>query len=111
MAPRRYSTCGHGAEGHGEYEAHGVAGFAPGHNDIGEDLHQEMIALLKDHTDGEVATILNQRGRRTVAGETFNPVSIQWARSSAKIPSLQERLVAAGWLTTNQTMSSNRCQS
>ena len=47
------------------------------------DARQQMNALLDEYTDAQVATILNERGLRTGAGEAFDAVSVQWVRSSA----------------------------
>jgi len=66
------------------------------------DVRQQIDALLDEHTDAQVAHVLNERGLRTGAGEAFNAVSVQWVRSTAKLPSLKERLLAAGMLTTTQ---------
>lgn len=65
-------------------------------------LRQEMSALLDEHTDAQVAAILNERGRRTGAGEVFDPFRVRWVRFSAKLKSLRERLLEAGWLTREQ---------
>jgi hypothetical protein len=61
-----------------------------------------MNALLDEYTDAQVAAILNERGLRTGAGETFDAVSVQWVRWSAGFTSLKERLLAAGTLTGTQ---------
>jgi hypothetical protein len=39
---------------------------------------------------------------RTGTGESFDAVSVQWVRFSAKLKSLKERLLEAGWLTSKQ---------
>ena len=67
-----------------------------------EDVRRELNALLDEYTDAHVAAILNERGRRTGAGESFDTASVQWVRFSAKLPSLKERLLAAGMLTRKQ---------
>jgi hypothetical protein len=67
-----------------------------------EDVRREIDALLDEYTDAQVATRLNERGLRTGAGDTFDPVSVQWVRFSHKLTSLKERLLAAGWLTCKQ---------
>jgi len=69
---------------------------------VGEDLSREMTVLLAEHTDAQVADILNRRGLRTGAGDSFDPITVQWVRSSARLESLEERLRAAGWLTPTQ---------
>ncbi|MHC4092089.1 MAG: recombinase family protein [Planctomycetota bacterium] len=62
------------------------------------DVVAEIDKLLEDHTDGEVASILNQRELKTGAGATFSIPSIQWARFAHGLKSLEQRLRAAGWL-------------
>jgi DNA invertase Pin-like site-specific DNA recombinase len=66
------------------------------------DVRQQIDALLDEYTDAQVAHILNERGLRTGAGDAFDAVSVQWVRFTAKLPSLKERLLAAGMLTTGQ---------
>ncbi|HAM56168.1 MAG TPA: hypothetical protein DCQ64_12500 [Candidatus Rokubacteria bacterium] len=66
------------------------------------EAREQMNALLDEYTDAQVAAILNERGLRTGAGEAFDPVSVQWVRSSAGLTSLKERLLAAGMLTGTQ---------
>ena len=46
--------------------------------------------------------ILNERGLHTGAGEAFDAVAVQWVRFTAKLPSLKQRLITAGMLTTRQ---------
>jgi hypothetical protein len=67
-----------------------------------EDVRREIDALLDDYTDAQVAHILNQRGLRTGAGEPFDPIRVQWVRRSLELEPLEHRLLAAGWLTTDQ---------
>ena len=66
------------------------------------EARQQMNALLDEYTDAQVAAILNQRGLRTGAGDTFEPANVQWVRFSAKLKSLKERLLEAGMLTSKQ---------
>jgi DNA invertase Pin-like site-specific DNA recombinase len=66
------------------------------------DLRMQVDSLLAEYTDAQVAQMLNARGLRTGAGAAFHATSIQWLRFSAKLPSLKERLLAAGMLTTTQ---------
>ena len=67
-----------------------------------EDVRRELDALLDQYTDARVAAILNERGQRTGAGDAFDAISVRWVRTSAKLKSLKERLLAAGWLTGRQ---------
>lgn len=66
------------------------------------DVRKQIDALLGEYTDAQVARVLNERGLQTGAGDAFDAVSVQWVRFSAKLPSLKERLLAAGMLTTRQ---------
>jgi hypothetical protein len=66
------------------------------------DVRRQIDALLDEYTDARVAHILNERGLRTGAGDTFDLASVKWVRFSADLKSLKERLVAAGWLTGKQ---------
>ena len=61
-----------------------------------------MDALLEEHTDSEVATILNERGLKTGADGRFSSERIRWFRYVKGIKSLKQRLLDAGWLTTEQ---------
>ncbi len=65
-------------------------------------MRQHIESLLNEYTDAQVARILNERGMRTGAGDAFATESIKWVRYSAKIKSLKERLLEAGWLTVEQ---------
>jgi len=67
-----------------------------------EPVRREIDALLDEYTDAQVARILNEQEMRTGAGDSFDTVSIKWVRYSAKIKSLKERLLDAGWLTVKQ---------
>jgi DNA invertase Pin-like site-specific DNA recombinase len=66
------------------------------------DVRQQIDTLLGEYTDAQVAHALNMRNLRTGAGAAFDATSIQWVRFSAKLPSLKDRLLAAGMLTTKQ---------
>jgi DNA invertase Pin-like site-specific DNA recombinase len=63
----------------------------------------QIDALLDDeHTDGEIATILNERGLKTGAGEPFMATSVQWVRYASHLASLRQRLRAKGMLTSTE---------
>jgi DNA invertase Pin-like site-specific DNA recombinase len=63
----------------------------------------QIDALLDDeHTDGEIAAILNERGLKTGAGEPFTATSVQWVRYAAHLRSLRKRLRAKGMLTSTE---------
>jgi len=78
---------------------------APADNEAAHDLRRQIEALLDKHTDAQVADILNQRGLRTAVGQTFDPVGVRWIRLSANLKSFKDRLLDAGWLTTNQIVA------
>ncbi len=67
-----------------------------------EPVRRQIDELLDQYTDAQVACILNEQKMRTGAGDTFDTVSVKWVRYSAKIKSLKERLLDAGWLTVQQ---------
>ena len=64
-----------------------------------DDVRREIDALLDEYTDSQVAHLLNRRGMHTGAGEAFDTVSVKWVRSSIRLKSLKERMLAAGWVT------------
>ena len=64
-------------------------------------LHQ-IDALLEDHTDSEVARILNEHGLETGAGANFKGGKVRWFRFAKGLKSLKQRLLDAGWLTTEE---------
>ncbi len=59
----------------------------------------EADTLLAAHTDGEVAEILNQRGRTTGAGQAFDGPAVAWVRKVYQLQSLKEHLLEAGGIT------------
>jgi DNA invertase Pin-like site-specific DNA recombinase len=61
---------------------------------------QEIDRLLDEHTDQQVADILNQRGLRAGKGGAFTKISIGHLRRSYQLRSYSERLRSAGMLTT-----------
>jgi len=66
------------------------------------ETRDHMNALLNEYTDAQVAALLNERGLRTGAGDTFEPANVQWVRFSAKLKSFKERLLEAGMLTSKK---------
>lgn len=66
------------------------------------EVREQIDQLLDDYSDAHVAHILNQRGLRTGAGDEFDALAVRWVRSSTKLPSLKQRLIAAGMMTTPQ---------
>lgn len=59
--------------------------------------------LLDSHTDGQVATILNDRGYVSGAGKSFNSVIVQKIRRQYGLKTRHQRLRDAGLLTLAQT--------
>lgn len=55
--------------------------------------------LLEEHTEVEVAKILNERGCITGAGAAFNKESVQWVCISKGLKNHKQRLIARGLLT------------
>jgi DNA invertase Pin-like site-specific DNA recombinase len=58
--------------------------------------------LLDSHTDGQIATILNDRGYRSGEGKPFNRLSVQKIRRKYGLKSRYERLREAGLLTVSE---------
>lgn len=62
----------------------------------------EMDRLLDEHTDGEVADLLRERGMQTGAGDPFTSKSVKWARRRWGLKNLRERLRDSGMLTLEE---------
>jgi hypothetical protein len=62
----------------------------------------EIDGLLDHHCDREVAEVLNQQGRRTWQGGSFNTKKIAHIRQAFSLRSRYSRLRAKGWLTTKE---------
>jgi len=56
-------------------------------------------ALLDDHTEAEIAGILNERGLRSGEGKPFHARSVKWIRRSHGLRSRYTRFRAAGMMT------------
>lgn len=63
---------------------------------------EEVDRLLDQHTDGEIAAILNERGLRSGRGRTFNHMIVARIRSNYDIADRYSRLRAAGMLTRQE---------
>ena len=57
-----------------------------------DEVVAEVDRLLNDHTDGEIAKILNQRGYRSGYGHAFNPMLVKVVRDNYALKSRYERL-------------------
>ena len=67
-----------------------------------DEVVAEVDRLLNDHTEGEIATILNERGYRTGHGHAFNQVSVKVVRVNYALKSRRDRLRQRGLLTASQ---------
>jgi hypothetical protein len=56
-------------------------------------------ALATEHTDAQIAALLNARALRSGVGHPFRRQRVRFVRLAYGIPSLAEHLRAAGWLT------------
>jgi DNA invertase Pin-like site-specific DNA recombinase len=63
------------------------------------ELIQEIDRLLDDHTEGEIAQILNQRGERSYDGKQFTATIVQRLRTNHQLATRHQRLRARGMLT------------
>ena len=63
----------------------------------------EIDALLHEHNEAEVASILNARGRRSGTGEPFHARRVAAISRSHHLPSRFQRLRSRGWLTSDET--------
>ena len=68
-----------------------------------DEVVAEVDRLLNDHTDGEVATMLNERGYRSGYGHAFNPMLVKVVRDNYALKSRYERLRDRGLLTVHET--------
>lgn len=59
-------------------------------------------ALLADHTDAEVAALLNAQGLTTEAGQLFTGARVKWLRAARGLTSFRRRLRAAHFLTAKE---------
>ena len=62
----------------------------------------EVDRLLDDHTYGEIAEILNERGHRSGRGHAFTPMLVRAVRQNYDLKTRRERLRERGLLTTSE---------
>ena len=67
-----------------------------------DEVVAEVDRLLNDHTDGEVATILNERGYRSGRGLPFTPRLVRVVRNNYSLKSRYQRLRDRGLLTVHE---------
>ena len=58
-----------------------------------------IAALARDHTDDQIAELLNERGIRTGTGRPFTRGRVDFLRRSRRIPGYYEHLRRAGLVT------------
>jgi hypothetical protein len=67
------------------------------------DIVAQIDSLLdEEHTDGEIAAILNGRGLKTGAGDSFSTTSVQWVRYTQRLESVWKRLRHKGMLSCSE---------
>ena len=64
-----------------------------------EEVVREIDRLLDEHTYGEIATILNERGLRSGTGKCFHAKRVAHIQDAYNLPSRRERLRRKGLLT------------
>ena len=62
----------------------------------------EIDALLDEHTEGQIARILNERGRISGEGKPFHAIMVQRLRRDYALKTRYDRLRKAGMLTLNE---------
>ena len=71
-----------------------------------QQLHPELVAemdrLIEDHTDAQIARILNERGLRSGTGRPFHPEMVARLRKDYGLTGRYERLRARGLLTAQE---------
>jgi DNA invertase Pin-like site-specific DNA recombinase len=65
----------------------------------------QIAALARDHTDDQIAAILNERGVRTGTGRPFTGERVDFLRRSRGIPGYYEHLRRAGLVTGEEIMT------
>jgi hypothetical protein len=63
---------------------------------------QLIDQLAREHTDAQIAHVLNERRHLTGAGRPFDSNAVKWVRNVQKLKSLKQRLLEAGWVTSTQ---------
>ena len=62
----------------------------------------EIDRLLDHHTEGQIATILNERGRVSGQGKPFHAIMVRRLRRDYRLQTRYDRLRAAGMLTLDE---------
>jgi len=65
----------------------------------------QITTLAVDHTDDQIAEILNERGLKTGTGQAFNGERVKHLRMDKKIPGYYEHLRRNGLLTAKEIMA------
>jgi len=66
------------------------------------ELIAQIDQLLDDHTEGEIATILNEQNLRSFDGKPFTGYIVKCLGKNHRLPSRHARLRAAGMLTLSE---------
>lgn len=66
------------------------------------ELIAEIDKLLNKHTDAQIATVLNERGRTTPGGRSFHRLMVRNIRLTYHLTSYYDRLRAAGYVTNKE---------
>ena len=66
-----------------------------------DEVVAEVDRLLNDHTDGEIAKILNERGYRSGYGHAFNAMLVKVVRDNYALKSRYDRLRDRGLVTVH----------
>ena len=66
------------------------------------EIVEEIDRLLDDYTDGEIASILNERGLTSGCGNAFHARRVQKTRRAYRLKSRYTRLHERGWLNLGE---------
>ncbi len=67
-----------------------------------EEVVREIDRLLDEHTCGEIAAILNERGLRSGTGKPFHAKRVSRIQDAYNLPSRRDRLRRKGLLTNTE---------
>lgn len=67
------------------------------------ELIETIDRMLENHTEGEIAQILNHQGQRSFEGKPFTATIVQRLRTSRRLNTRHDRLRARGMLTPHET--------
>ncbi|MDO8542345.1 MAG: recombinase family protein [Opitutaceae bacterium] len=73
------------------------------------EIISEIDRLLEQHSDSEIARILNERGLSTGCGNRFDSFNVSALRRTHHLKSRRQRLGEQGWMTSSQVASLLGC--